>query len=188
MILSSAIYRFIHIENHIARDAPVFEEEAAHIENAWKRELARHLSYLETSLPFRVALRFRSRQLIHAAKRRLVIRGCKLRANAPAHNVRALLANRFDRILIQIVREHDAAIGKPRLIQHAPGHLREPRQVARVDADARQALAPGAHLKAHRDGVADALLHVVGVHEQHAVARELARVSAKGLELVGETT
>ena len=49
-----------------------------------------------------------------------------------------------------------------------------------------QALAALAHLQSHRDGVLDALLHVVGVHEQHAVLRERLGVRAERRELVGK--
>ena len=108
------------------------------------------------------------------------------RTAAEGHDVGPLLQHRLDGVLVQIVREHDAAIGKPRLIQHAPGHLREPRQVARVDADAGQALAALAHFQAHGDGVPDALLHIVGIHQKDAVVREDAGVLAEGGKLVIE--
>ncbi len=75
-------------------------------------------------------------------------------------------------MLVKIVRQDDAAVEKTRFVEHAARHLREPREVARVDPDARKPLTAFAHLKPDRDGVAHALHNIVGIDQQNAVFGE----------------
>ena len=176
----------IDVEHHVARQTSVREAIAAHVQNARKGELGRLLGHLEACRPRIVGRGARRRKLVHAAQGRLVVGRGELGAHAPRHDLGTLVANGLDGVFVQIVRQHDAAVGQTRLVEPLAGVARKPRQIARIDADARKALPPLAHLEADRDGVVDAALDIVGVHEKHAVGREALRVGAKSLELVVE--
>ena len=176
----------VHVEHHVTGNVAVVVVVAPHVKHARHGQLRRRFADFQPVGPLGLPRSARGRQLVHAAKRRLVERARKLCAHAPAGRRRAFVQNGLDGVFVQVVGQHDAAIGKSRRVEHAPRHLRQPRQVARVDADAGQTLPALAHFKAHGNGVFDALLHVVRVHQQHAVVREFLRVGAERRQLVGK--
>ena len=73
---------------------------------------------------------------------------------------------------------------KAGLVEHRPGLAAEVGQVARIEADAGQFVAVGAHLAGHFNGLAHALQRVVGIHQKHRVVGKRLGVGRKSLHLI----
>lgn len=55
------------------------------------------------------------------------------------------------------------------MVEHGASHLREPRQVTRVNADGLEFMPVALELASDNDGIAHTLLDIVGVYEERAV-------------------
>ncbi len=86
-------------------------------------------------------------------------------------------------MLVELVRGEDGRLGEARAVEHPAGLLREPGEVARVEADADHLLALRPQPPPRLDGVRDAIEGGVGVHQEHAVRREGAGVGEERLAL-----
>lgn len=126
-------------------------------------------------------------ELVDGAEDRL--RLCRDQALADAERIDAgalLCQERRDGELIEAVRDDNLAVRQARLVEHLAHALREVREVARVDADAHEALAHRLkHLMRDADGIRDARVDdIVRVDEQDRRIRIRHRVLFEGLVLV----
>ena len=112
-------------------------------------------------------------QLVHAAEHRLAARGDEPLAHAEQVDLRTLIQQILNEILIQRVRAADLAALPARLVEHFARLLRQIGHVAGVEPDA--ALRQPSrfqHLVEHTDRVRHARLqYIIGVHQQRGVVR-----------------
>ena len=171
------------VVDHVADRAAKAVVITAHALYARDRALIGLLGELDHRRP-RVGLaRTAGGKLVHAAQRRLVVAGRELGTHAKAIDGRALVEQRLNRVLVQVVGHRDTHIGQALGIKTAANILGELGKVAGVDANSRQALAHRLHLLGNRNGMLAALAHVIGVDEQRAVLGARLGKGAEGLEL-----
>lgn len=72
------------------------------------------------------------------------------------------------------------------MVEHGASHLREPRQVTRVNADGLEFMPVALELASDNDGIAHTLLDIVGVYEERAVIGHFGRVCPESGQLVGK--
>ena len=173
----------ILVIDHVADRAAKAVVIAAHALHARDRALVGLLGELNHRRPRVRLARTAGRKLIHTAQRRLVVAGRELGTHAKAIDGRALVEQRLNRVLVQIVGNRDPHIGQALGIKTAADILGELGEVARVDADSRQTLAHRLHLFGNRNGMLAALAHIVGVDEQRTVLGARLGKGTEGLEL-----
>ena len=171
------------VVDHVADRAAKAVVITAHALHTRDRALVWLLRELDHRRPWICLARTAGGKLVHAAQRRLVIAGRKLGTHAKAIDGRALVEQRLNRVLIQIVRNRDPHIGQALGIKTAAHILGELGEVAGVDANSRQTLAHRLHLLGNRNGMLAALTYVVGVDEQRAVLGTRLSKSPECLEL-----
>src|SRR6185369_8208637 len=110
-------------------------------------------------------------QLVDAAKRRLVVRGTELRADAPDSDCRALPFQALDQVLIEIVRGDDHRPWKAGFVEELAGLNGQPCEIAGVESNADQLLPALAQVPPDLDRIVHALDGVVGVDQEYAVVR-----------------
>ena len=169
--------------DHVADRAAKAVVIAAHTLHARNRALVGLLGELHHRRPRVCLARTTGGKLVHAAQRRLIVASRELGAHAKAIDGRALVEQRLNRVLVQVVGHRDPHIGQALGIETTADILGELGQVARVNADSRQALARRLHLLGNRNGVLAALAHIIGVDEQRAILGARLGKGAEGLEL-----
>ena len=171
------------VVDHVADRAAKAVVITAHALHTRDRALVGLLGELDNRRPWICLARTAGGKLVHAAQRRLVVTGRKLGTHAKAVDGRALVEQRLNRVLIQIVGNRNPHIGQVLGIKTAAHILGELGEVAGVDANGRQALAHRFHLLGNRNGMFTALAHVIGVDEQRTVLGARLGKGAEGLEL-----
>ena len=169
--------------NHVADRATKAVVITAHALHTRDRALVGLLGELDHRRPRICLARTAGGKLVHATQRRLVIAGRKLGTHAKAVDGRALVEQRLNRVLIQIVRNRDPHIGQALGIKTAANILGELGKVTRINANSRQALAHRLHLLGNRNGMLAALAHVIGVDKQRTVLGARLGKGTEGLEL-----
>lgn len=109
------------------------------------------------------------RELVDGAEDRLRLRRDQALADAECIDAGPLLRQeRRDRELVKAVRDDNLAVRQPCFVEHLAHALGEVREVARVDADAEEALAHRLeNLMRNADGIRDARMDdIVGIDEQ----------------------
>ena len=175
--------QMVLVVDHVADRAAKAVVITAHALHTRDRALVGLLGELDHRRPRVRLTRTAGGELVHAAQRRLVVAGRELGAHAKAIDRRALVEQRLNRVLIQIVRNRDPHIGQALGIKTAAHILGELGEVAGVDANGRQALAHRFHLLGNRNGMLATLAYVVGVDEQRAILGARLGKGAEGLEL-----
>ena len=174
--------QMVLVVDHVADRAAKAVVITAHALHTRDRALVGLLGELDHRRPWICLARTAGGKLVHAAQRRLVIAGRELGTHAKAVDGRALVEQRLNRVLIQIVRNRDPHIGQALGIKTAADILGQLGEVTRVNANGRQALARRLHLLGNRNGMLAALAHVVGIDEQRAVLGARLGKGAEGLE------
>ena len=175
--------QMVLVVDHVADRAAKAVVITAHALHARDRALVGLLGELDHRRPWICLARTAGGKLVHAAQRRLVIAGRKLGTHAKAVDGRALVEQRLNRVLIQIVGNRNPHIGQALGIKTAANILGELGEVAGVDANGRQTLAHRLHLLGNRNGMLAALAHVIGVDKQRTVLGTRLGKGAEGLEL-----
>src|SRR4051812_39015500 len=143
------------VVDHVA-DELAAQPQALYLQHAGITDLDRLLAELDRLVPRAVVVAV-STELVHAAERRLVERRDELRADAPHVDARALLLDGRDQILVEIITRDDPRVGKATLVENSACFDREVREVAGVEANARELVAVCAHLLADRHRITHAL-------------------------------
>lgn len=136
-----------------------------------KRDLAYLVGQLDTRLPVDL------HQLVHAAQSRLRLAGDKVRADPEGVDLVALLGQRVEHVLIDVVARHDLEPLQARLPLRGrhlrkgpPDALGEVRQVARVEAHAHGGVAQVRQRQRHGQEVGHAgAERIVGIDEAEEV-------------------
>ena len=122
-------------------------------------------------------------QLVDAAQRRLPVGRHEPRADAPRIDLRMLQPERFDRLLVEVVRGGDARLGKAAGIQQVARFAGQVGEVARIEPDTREIVPVGAQPGARFHGVSNAAQRVIGVDEEDRLVRHRLCPGSKRLDL-----
>ena len=175
--------QMVLVIDHVADRAAKAVVITTHALHAGNRALVGLLGELHHRRPRVCLARAAGRKLVHTAQRRLIVAGRELGAHAKAIDRCALVEQRLNRVLVQVIGDRDPHIGQALGIKAAAHVLGELGQVARVDTDGRQALARRLHLLGNRNGMFAAFAHVIRVDEQRAVLGTRLGKGTEGLEL-----
>ena len=104
--------QMVLVINHVANRAAKAVVIASYALHAGDRALVGLLGKLHHRRPRLRVARTTGRKLVHAAQRRLIVAGREFGAHAKAVDGRALVEQRLNRVLIQIVRNRDPHIGQ----------------------------------------------------------------------------
>ena len=122
--------QMVLVINHVADRAAKAVVIAAHTLHARNRALVGLLGKLHHRRPRLRVARTAGRKLVHAAQRRLIVAGRELGAHAKAVDGCALVEQRLNRVLVQVVGDRNPHIGQTLGVKTAADILGQLGQVA----------------------------------------------------------